>query len=62
MLHMLFHKVVIDQNVGSTGNYFRTPIAWFGFGAIFGIMSRLIAIETCSFGFPTNVPFGLASF
>jgi hypothetical protein len=43
-------------------NYFKTPIARFGFRAIFGVMSDFIVIETHSFKLPTSIPLGLVLF
>jgi hypothetical protein len=48
--------------VSDKGNYFKTPIPHFGFGAIFGVVPYFIVVETCSFGFPTGIPLGLAGF
>jgi len=40
----------------------RSLWAWFGFGAIFQVMSHFITIERRSFGLPTSIPIGLAPF
>jgi hypothetical protein len=44
------------------GIYLGTPIPWFGFGEIFGVMPHLITIETHSFGLPISIPLGLDPF